>query len=404
MDPAPISSVDAPDDAPDDALDDSPEHAVYAVVTGGGTSGHVIPAIAVLEALEDSGHPAVRLAFVGCTRGVDRTSMDESGLSGRGVRCVYLSTSGLQRGLSFAAVARNVAFPWRVLAARRTARRLVRQWRPRVVVSVGGYASDPMSHAAVAAGVPLVCVSYDRVPGLATRVQSRRAAACAVAFPDSALPRAVHTGAPVRRALRRKSGADPAAARRELGLPVGGRLVAVVGGSLGSGVLNDSVQRLLADLAERETEPVAVLHLCGRRFSEHPAPTAPDGVTYVRRPQESRMSEVYAAVDVLVCRAGASTVAEIAATGTAAVLVPWSDAADDHQRLNARWLGEAGAAVVLDESLGEALAPAISAEVLSLLDDHARRAQMAERARTLGEPSRGVALVDLVEASAACPR
>lgn len=376
---------------------------VFAVVTGGGTSGHVIPAIAVLEALEERGHAPGTLAFVGCRRGVDRSLIEDSGLAERGVRSVYLGTSGLQRGLSFDALRRNLALPWRVVSSRRSAARLVREWQPRVVVSVGGYASDPVSHAAISSGTSLVCVSYDRVPGLATRVQARRATACAVAFADSELPRARHTGAPVRRTFRSSPGRERAGARRELGLPERGHLVAVVGGSLGSAILNDAVDRLLAALARRGdgsaggTEPISVLHLCGERFLGRPAPPAPSGVTYVRRAAEKKMAELYAAADVVVCRAGASTVAEIAATGTVAVLVPWAGAADDHQRLNARWLGEEDAAVVLDESLGGALADTISADVLALLGDPRRRDRMAAAARRLGEPSRGSSLVELIE-------
>lgn len=373
---------------------------VYAVVTGGGTSGHVVPALAVLEALEDRGHHAGNLAFVGCRRGVDQRLVGQSDLVERGLRCVYLGTSGLQRGLSLAALARNIAFPLRVMLARRAAARLVRAWRPHVVVSVGGYASDPMSHAAVSAGVPLVCVSYDRVPGLATRTQARRATACAVAFPDSDLPRAHHTGAPVRRRVRSADQIDRATARRVLGLPEADRLVAVVGGSLGSGVLNDAVGRLLSDLSglpDRGETAITVLHLCGERFADRVAPAPPPGVTYVRRPREDRMAELYAAVDVLVSRAGASTVAEIAATGAVAVLVPWAEAADDHQRLNARWLGDGEAAVVVDESLGESLAAAISSEVVALLGDSARSERVSANARKLGAPSRGSSLVALVE-------
>lgn len=376
---------------------------LFAVVTGGGTSGHVIPALAVLEALEDRGHPAHEMGFAGCRRGVDRSILDESGFPDRGLHCDYLQVSGLQRGIGPRALVRNLVLPWRVLAARSAARRLLRRWRPRVVVSVGGYASDPMSHAALAAGVPLVCVSYDRIPGLATRMQARRAAASAVAFAGSELPRAHLTGAPVRRSLRGADRADPSAARAVLGLPVSGATVTVVGGSLGSAVLNDAVESMLRSLGVR-AGGCTVLHLCGPRFAASAPPTVPPAMTYVRRPHENRMAEVYAASDVIVCRAGASTVAEIAATGSVAVLVPWPGAADDHQRLNAAWLAESGAGLVVDER--EALASAdglggtLGSIVCALLDDESLRASMSASAKHLGAPSRGTALAELVERSA----
>lgn len=363
---------------------------VFAVVTGGGTSGHVVPALALLEALEDEGHHGGRLAFVGCRRGVDRRLLDASGAPARGVRCEYLPISGLQRGWGPRALGRNIALPLRILRSRRLARTLIRRWRPAVVVSVGGYASAPMSHAALAAGVPLVCVSYDRIPGLATRLQARRATACAVAFADSELPRARLTGAPVRRSMREPAPWTAAEARRLLDLPEQ-VTITVVGGSLGSGALNNAVEPLLASLGAAGA--ITVLHLCGERFERQAPPPVPEGVTYVRRGYESRMSVVYAATDVLVSRAGASTVAEIAACGVCAVLVPWAASAEDHQRLNAAWLGDAGAAVIVDETAVTSLPDVVS----RLLADPERRHEMGRASRALGENSRSTAIVRLLE-------
>ena len=132
---------------------------VYAVVTGGGTSGHVIPAMAILEGLLEAGHTANELRYVGSRRGIERSLMVSSDVAGE-----YLPISGLQRSLSPRGIARNLALPFRLVRSRLMARALIKRWQPHVVVSVGGYASEPMSAAAIAAGVPLVCVSYDRTP------------------------------------------------------------------------------------------------------------------------------------------------------------------------------------------------------------------------------------------------
>ena len=365
---------------------------VHAVVTGGGTSGHVVPAIAILEALEDAGHDRSVLRYVGSCRGIESSLMADTG-----IESVYLPISGLQRSFSPRSVARNLALPFRLVWCRIVARRLVRRWCPSVVVSVGGYASEPMAAAALAAGVPLVCVAYDRTPGLATRRQSRRATACAVAFPGVDLPRASVVGAPVRRELRHLDvDAQRARARRMLGCSDDEFVLAVVGGSLGSGVLNAAVPAVLDALVGHGK--VRVRHVCGERNLADPMPTVPDGVAYERVGYEPRMAALYAACDLIVARAGASTVAEIATVGVASVLVPWAGAAGNHQELNARWLGDEGAAFVVPES--GCTDGTLVRTIVRLVDDADARRALARSARLMGELNRGNAITDLIENAA----
>jgi len=364
---------------------------VYAVVTGGGTSGHVIPAIAICELLVEAGHPVSDIRYVGSRRGVERELMQSTQIEAE-----YLPISGLQRSLSLQGMARNVLLPWRLLRSRVLARGLVKMWRPSVVVSVGGYASEPMSRAALAVDVPLVCVSYDRIPGLATRRQAKHATMSAVAFEGSTLPRSVLTGAPVRKQLR---GLDVAASRESsrssLGIDSDAHMVVVMGGSLGSGVLNTMVADLLLALAGTHS---VVYHMCGQRFVRDPMPHVPAGVQYIRVGYEDRMTDVYSALDVLVSRAGASSVAEIATVGVASILVPWPDAADAHQELNARWLTDLGAAILMDDAAcadGRAVA-----EITQLLANQNRLSEMAHSAYQLGALHRSSALVDVIEGAA----
>ena len=364
---------------------------VYAVVTGGGTSGHVIPAIAICELLVEAGHPVSDIRYVGSRRGVERELMQATQIAAE-----YLPISGLQRSWNFQGVGRNALLPWRLLRSRVLARGLIKVWNPSVVVSVGGYASEPMSRAALAANVPLVCVSYDRIPGLATRRQAKQAVISAVAFEDSPLPRSVLTGAPVRKQLR---GLDVAASRKSsrssLGVESDVRMVVVMGGSLGSGVLNSMVADLLLALAGTKS---VVHHICGERFERDPMPHVPAGVQYIRVGYEDRMADVYSALDVLVSRAGASSVAEIAAVGVASVLVPWPDAADGHQELNARWLTDAGAGILMDDAAcadGRAVA-----EITQLLANQDRISAMTHTAYQLGALHRSSALVDAIEGAA----
>ena len=364
---------------------------VYAVVTGGGTSGHVIPAIAICELLVEAGHPVSEIRYVGSRRGVERELMQSTQIASE-----YLPISGLQRSWNFQGVARNALLPWRLLRSRILARGLIKLWSPSVVVSVGGYASEPMSRAALAASVPLVCVSYDRIPGLATRRQAKQAAISAVAFEGSDLPRSILTGAPVRKQLRGLAVlTSRESSRSALGISPQASMVVVMGGSLGSGVLNAMVADLLRSLTGTQS---VVYHICGERFMRDSMPHIPAGVQYVRVGYEDRMADVYSALDVLVSRAGASSVAEIATVGVAAVLIPWPDAADGHQELNARWLTDAGAGILMDDAAcvdGRAVA-----EVTQLLADPDRVSVMARTAYRLGALHRSSALVDAIEGAA----
>lgn len=359
---------------------------VEVVVTGGGTSGHVVPAIAILESLRDTGSSPSSLRYVGARRGVETRLVAAE----TGVECEFLGITGLKRSITPRSIVTNLLLPLRLFVATVRAIVLLRRWRPRVVVSVGGYASEPTARAAVLTGVPLVCVSYDRTPGLATRRQARRAVACATAFADSPLPRAVHTGAPVRARLRSLDvAAERDDARQRLGVSGSAVVVAVVGGSLGSGALNDAVPALLVALAGRDA---AVIHVTGPRYAGSTPPAVPAGLEYVRLPYCDDMAALYAACDVLVCRAGASTVAEVATVGVASVIVPWSGAADDHQRRNAAWLVEAGAALSVPDGDTNALVDAVA----SLVGDRVGRLELAAAARRMGAIHRGDALVKLV--------
>lgn len=364
------------------------------VLAGGGTSGHVLPALAIAESLVDLGVPTNDMLYVGATRGIENRLVPESGL-----RLETLDVTGLQRSFSPKNVLRNLGFLPRLVRARRHARTLLRDFRADVVVSVGGYASLPAVLAARSLGVPIVVVSYDRRPGRSSEISARWATRCAVAFPDSTLPRAVHTGAPVRRAIRLVDrDRDRDRARDRLGVPRESFFVAVMGGSLGSGALNDAVR---AFVGEFSSDPrIHVRHVAGERFvdgvrtsmSSLPSDTdrrmGYDVVGY-----EPDMASVYAAADLLVARGGAGTVAEVAVTGVPAILAPWSGAADDHQTANVAWLADEGAAVLVADDAG----PDSLARVMDeLRRDPVRRHSLGERAHALGDLNRQGAVARLV--------
>jgi UDP-N-acetylglucosamine--N-acetylmuramyl-(pentapeptide) pyrophosphoryl-undecaprenol N-acetylglucosamine transferase len=244
--------------------------------------------------------------------------------------------------------------------------------------------------------IPIVVVSYDRTPGRASRLAARWARASAVAFPGSSLPRAVVTGAPVRQAVLdvdRVGGR--AAARQLLDIPADRFLLVVMGGSLGSGVLNDAIRDYLeGHLDDRD---LAVHQIAGERFAPHIEPLVPgdgdDGVIHRVVGYEPNMPAVYAAADLLIGRGGASTVHEVAVTGVPAILMPWPGAADDHQRDNVAWLTEVNAAVMVTDDDVATLASQID----WLRADPLARQMLSEAAFDRGTVHRSGALADLID-------
>jgi UDP-N-acetylglucosamine--N-acetylmuramyl-(pentapeptide) pyrophosphoryl-undecaprenol N-acetylglucosamine transferase len=350
----------------------------------------VLPALAVAEALVDRGHPLADLHYVGAQRGIETRLVPPTGLPH-----TFFDVVGLQRRLDRT----NLGFGPKLRRATRDAAVLLRDRRPRVVVSVGGYASLPAVLAARRLGVPIVVVSYDRRPGRASQLAARFAAASAVAFPGSRLPRARLTGAPLRRAVLDVDPArDRAAARDALGLPDDRFVVLVAGGSLGSAVLNEAVRGLVDQAQDRAD--LAVRHVVGERFLEREGASAiggtgRGGILYAVVGYEERMPQAYAAADLVIARAGASTVAELAAIGVPSILVPWPGAAADHQTDNARSLAEVGAAVLLPEA--ELTAARLAEEIDRLEADPAALAAMAAAARAAGEIHHSGRLALLIE-------
>ena len=359
----------------------------FAVITGGGTSGHVLPALAISDALVQRGHRIDEIVYVGAQRGIETRLVPPTGYPHH-----FLEVAGLQRSLT----PKNLTFPFKMIGAVRAARSLLKQYRPAVVVSVGGYASFPATFAARLAHIPVVVVSYDRIPGLASKVSARFATACAVAFEGSRLPRARYTGAPVRASLvHLDRAASRDAARAALGIAQDRFLVAAFGGSLGAQSLNSAVSGL-CDLMSERTD-LAVRHVVGERFLKSAATErdGSSGMMYTVIGYENEMVSVYAAADLMVTRAGAGTIAELATVGMPAIVVPWSGAAEDHQTLNADVLGSVGAAVAISES--DFNERRLADEVVRLIDDPDALALLSRRAYAAGEAHRSGRLIDLIE-------
>jgi len=333
------------------------------MIMGGGTGGHVFPGLAVAGELRSRGW---RVVWLGARGGMEATLVPR-----HGYEMAWVNFAGL-RGKGPVALA---LLPARLLLAFWQAARAIFAHRPDVVLGMGGYQSFPGGMMAALFDRPLVLHEQNSVAGLANRVLARVADRILCAFPG-ALKGAAVTGNPVRPDIA----SLPAPAER-YGARTGPLKLLVIGGSLGAKVLNDTVPQALA-LMPQELRP-EVTHQSGARHIDALTQRYRElGVNAVALAFIDDMASSYGAADVVLCRAGALTVAELAAAGVASVLVPYPHAVDDHQTGNARHLSDAGAAILLPQA---ELTPERLAGLLSGFT-RTGLAEMAIRARALARP------------------
>lgn len=357
-------------------------------LAAGGTAGHVMPALAVAEALCDEGVPRDDMVVVGSERGVERELVPAAGFE-----LVALPGRGIGRG---AGLARWSALG-RLGLAGVVGARLLLERRIEVVVGFGGWAAASLVAGALALGRPVVLVEPNAVPGRVNRALAPLARHVAVAFAECELPHAVVTGNPLRRASLEvdRSPEGQRAARRTLDLDPERPCLVVVGGSLGARRINEATRALVGSWPG---PPCSVVHVVGRRdFGDgawtttvHPVA----GIDYRALAFTDRMPTLLAAADLVVARSGAATVAELAAAAVPSVLVPLPGSPGDHQGANARALArEGGAVVVPDEALdGRRLGELVA----QLLGSPAARAAMANAVSRLARPDAAARVAGLV--------
>ena len=361
---------------------------VWAVIAGGGTSGHVHPALAIAGELVSRGRSKDEIHFIGSARGLESELVPA-----RGYALTALPGRGIERTINLENVKSIAALGLASFQAWRTLRRLA----PAVVVSVGGYASLPALQAAAALRIPIIVTEQNTVPGAANRFGSRWAKACAVAFASTELPKKVHTGNPLLGPILevdRSNQMAVAEAKDRLGVASGRQLVAAFGGSLGARRINQAVVDATTMLADRSD--VAVRHIIGDRDWELFGSHRVDGsLQYQPVRYERAMHDVYAAADFVICRSGATSVCEIAQTATPSVFVPLPTAPGDHQTKNAEALTQTGGAVLVpDAQLDGAKVVSLINE---LLGDHAKLREMSERAGEQARPNAASDIADLIE-------
>lgn len=355
------------------------------IISGGGTGGHVYPAIAIADAIK-SLQPAADILFVGAQGKMEMEKVPEAGYPIEG-----LWISGLQRKLT----ADNLLFPFKLISSLLKARGIIGRFKPDVVVGVGGYASGPIMKAANRAGIPTIIQEQNGYAGLTNKLLAQQALRVCVAYPgmERYFPaqKLQFTGNPVRRDILSLQGLrEPAAAH--FGLAHDRPTLLVIGGSLGALTLNESmaagVDRLLA-------AGVQVIWQTGKFYYERYAAQfgnrQAEGLLLL--PFLSRMDYAYACSDVVVSRAGALSISELCLAAKPSILVPSPNVAEDHQTKNAQaLLGEDAALLVRDVEAREQLVDV----ALSLLQDPARQQQLSEAIARLGKPDAALDIARVV--------
>ena len=348
------------------------------LIMAGGTGGHIFPGLAVAQALRERG---VQVAWLGADGGMETRLVPQ-----HGVAIDTIAVKGV-RGKGFASL---LAAPVLILRAVREAARVLRARQPAAVVSFGGFAAGPGGIAARIAGIPLLVHEQNRAAGMTNKALAMVARQVLVGFPQT-FAKETLVGNPVRAQIAQV--APPA--QRDFGHGGALRLL-VLGGSQGARALNNAVPQAVAALGL----PVEILHQAGEKMLDEARKAYADaGVAATVEPFIADMAAAYAHADLVVCRAGALTLAELCAVGVGSVLVPFPQAVDDHQTRNAEYLVERGAAELLKQD--DALATNLEGVLRALAATPARRMQMAQAARALAKADAAERIADIILEEAA---
>ena len=352
------------------------------IFTCGGSAGHVNPALAVAQQFE-SHHPGCEILFIGAERGMEQRLVTQAGYP---IKTVKVST--FERSWSFKVLKHNVGSAFKIPVGQHEAASILKQFKPDLVVGTGGYASYPAVHEAAKRRIPTAIHESNAYPGLTTRTLSNKVDLVMVGFPEAAeyykdAKRVAVTGTPVRGEF---FSLDRDRARLELGLTDSQPLVISFWGSQGAGHMSEHT----VDLVERwaaEDRRFHYIHAAGRDYEDMTTELKKRKVAVSEnevRPYIDNMPAVMAAADLVICRAGASTIGELTALGKPAILVPSPFVAANHQYKNAKVLADRGGVELIEEKgcTGEGLYRA----ALELLADGSRRAAMGRALKELASP------------------
>ena len=366
------------------------------MISGGGTGGHIFPAVSIANKLKEL-NPQTETLFVGA-----EGKMEMEKVPAAGYRIVGLPIVGLQRQLSLKNIVNDIQVPFKVVSSIFKAKKILREFKPQVVVGVGGYASAPLLWAASGMGIPCLIQEQNGFAGLTNRKLGNRVQKICVAYEgmERFFPadKIVMTGNPIRSIIVPATPEMKAEGEKEYGLTPGKKHLFIVGGSLGSGRMNQSMKKWIADGCPG-MEGVDVLWQCGRyyksgidAFMEEQKARNPEALSAIRHSDFiGRMDLAYAAADVVISRAGASSVSELCAAHKATIFIPSPNVAEDHQTHNAMALVKRDAALLVrDAEAVEKMMPA----ALELLKDPARIATLEENAGKMALPDAAGKIAD----------
>lgn len=364
--------------------------AIRVIISGGGTGGHIFPAVSIAHKLKEL-NPATEILFVGADG-----KMEMEKVPAEGFEIVGLPMVGMQRQLSMKNLMNNLTVPFRVLDSLRRAKAIVRKFKPDVAVGVGGYASAPLLWAATSMKIPAVIQEQNGFAGLTNKLLGNRVQSICVAYEgmEKFFPadKIVLSGNPIRAAVSQPATPQmKAEAMEHYHLDPARKHIFVVGGSLGSGTLNNAMKHWIQDGCP-DGEGVEVIWQCGKYYKKNvdafmAANPQVQGITaydFI-----GRMDLAYAAADVVISRSGASTVSELCAMGKATVFVPSPNVAEDHQTHNAMALVRKDAALLvkdsdaLDELMSTALALVKSPDRVAQLEKNAHAMALTNAAQII---------------------
>jgi UDP-N-acetylglucosamine--N-acetylmuramyl-(pentapeptide) pyrophosphoryl-undecaprenol N-acetylglucosamine transferase len=353
------------------------------MISGGGTGGHIYPAIAIAKAIEDKLEGRVEFLFIGAN---GKMEMDK--IPREGYRIEGLTISGLQRKLTIA----NLWLPFKIIGSLLKVNRLIKRFKPKLVLGVGGYASGPTLFVAARKGIPTAIQEQNSLPGITNRLLGKYVDKICVAYEetDNYFPKEkiVYTGNPVRGTIANID-ATKEEACRHFGLNPHKKVLLIIGGSLGARTMNQSIAQGLQELEDAD---IQVLWQCGKIYQEGAQEKGGQFSGQIQvEPFITRMDLAYAAADVIISRAGAIAISELSLVGKPAILVPSPNVAEDHQRMNARSLVDQGAAVMItDDEAREKLVQ----EARDLLANDKRQQELIDNMAKLKKPNAASLIAD----------
>lgn len=352
------------------------------ILSGGGTGGHIYPAIAIANELKLQ-FPDAEFLFVGAQDKMEMQKVPQAGYEIKG-----LWIAGLQRKLTL----QNLMFPLKLATSLLESRRIIKQFKPNVVIGTGGFASGPLLQAAGSAGIPTVIQEQNSFPGITNKLLSKRANVICVAYEHLerffSKEKMVLTGNPVRQDLI-DIGSKKEEAITFYGLDPNKKTLLVLGGSLGARRVNQLIEKELQNMLSQD---VQIILQCGKLYFEDYKKYNQQNVRVVDFIE--RMDFVYAAADVIISRAGASSVSELCIVGKPVIFIPSPNVAEDHQTKNAQAIVDAKGAILLKES---ELDSQFSIVFEALLKDQGKQKQLSDNIKKLAMPNATKVIVDQIK-------